>query len=300
MEVKRLAHKLSAVGTVLAAGSTATALLTQLPPGTPESWMQPLHAVAIGTVILGGLLSAVGKVLMAWDADEDQANLLAAARKVATVVLIVVCMGFLTGCETSVAVKKSSTDAASAVSGTKNKDVPFIANFIANTWATHETNESTRLFNAALAENSVAATVATTLPTAGTAPPAAPVVKVVPEAIRAALQAKHDNDAKLIAIGQQQIYQAVLNRFAGNLNAAEALLDGQQNYYSTVGANQSTLQSGLDATLATFQQFAPVIATALTPTPATATVKSTTTTTVPKSTTTTTTVTAPVTGAIVN
>lgn len=173
----------------------------------------------------------------------------------------------LTGCTTSVAIAKSQKDVSTAVSATATQDVPFIAHFIADTWAAHETAEATRLFNAAIAENSVSATIApagTTIP-APTTPQTTATVRVVPEPMRTNLQAKHDQDLAQIAIGKQQIYQAVINRFAGNLAAAQALLDGQANYYKTVGANQSTLQTGLDGVLNLFQQFAPVISTALAP-----------------------------------
>ena len=264
MEVKRLAHKLSAVGTVLAAGSTATALLTQLPDGTPDSWIQPLHAFAIGTVILGGALSAIGKILMAWDADEDQANLMAAARKGSTVVLLVVCMGLMSGCQTSVAVTKATADTSTAVSGIKS-DVQFVANLIASNWASHETDQANRLYNDAIKADMVNATIAPSVPDATTTNPAtAPkVVQVVPEPTRTILSNKLNADLAAIAIGQQQIYQSVLNRFAGNLTAAQNLLQGQQQYYATAGATNSTLSSGTSTILSLFQQFAPVIANAI-------------------------------------
>lgn len=174
------------------------------------------------------------------------------------VILALLCLSMLTGCETSVAVKKSQQDATAAVNATKTEDVPFIAKFISDTWADHETRAATRVFNAALAENTVLAAVTPAIPSPGT-PPAVATVKVVPEAQRAAAQAKHDQDLAQIEIGRQQIKQAVINRFEGNLAAAQALQQGQANYYKTTGATTSTLQAGLDGALAAFQQFAPVI-----------------------------------------
>lgn len=177
-------------------------------------------------------------------------------------VFLLLSLSILSGCTASVAVNKSNEDVKRAVVGTAQKDVPFIAHFIADTWADHETAHANRLFNAALAENSVNATVAGTLPAPGSVlPPNATIIKVVSEPLRAALQAKHDSDMAQIAIGRQQIYQAVINRFAGNLAAAQALLDGQSNYYKTAGANESTLQAGLDGALAAFGKLAPIIST---------------------------------------
>lgn len=105
MEIKRLAHKLSAVGSLLGGGSTVTALMTQLPPGTPDSWEKTLHLFAIGTVILGFLMSAAGKIMMGWEADE-QAEVLGQVRAIAkkagqvtTIVLLSLSMLFLNGCK---------------------------------------------------------------------------------------------------------------------------------------------------------------------------------------------------------
>lgn len=189
------------------------------------------------------------------------------------VLLVVVLIGMLlivlttSGCTTSVAIAKSNAAIQTSVNATATNDVPFIAGFIADTWAAHETEEANRLFNRALASHLVTATVATTaviLPSPGTPPPST-TVQTVDETIRQALQAKHDTDLKQILVGQQQIKQAVINRFAGNLAAAQALLDGQSKYYQTAGANASTLQTGLDGILQAFQTFAPVISTVLAP-----------------------------------
>lgn len=171
----------------------------------------------------------------------------------------------LTGCTASVAATKSSSDASKAVMGTQ-QDVIFIANLIANNWAQHETEQANRLYQAAIRADTVSATV---VPQANAIPNVvapAVTVQVVAEPTRTILQNKLNADLAAIAVGQQQIYQSVVNRFQGNLTAAQNLLQGQQQYYATAGAQQTTLQQGTQTILDLFQQFAPVIATAITPT----------------------------------
>lgn len=184
--------------------------------------------------------------------------------------LVIPALLMLPGCNDSAAVAQANADAQTAVNALA-ATVPGTANFIATTWANHETALAKRRYAGVRAENSVLVTVPATAPT-GTTPATilnpAPI-RVVPEPLNATLQAQYDSDLAQIPIGQQQIYQAVINQYAGNLAAVQALQTGQANYYATAGAAQSTLSTGLNATLAAFQQFAPVIAAAVTPAPKT-------------------------------
>lgn len=178
--------------------------------------------------------------------------------------LLILALPFLSGCQTSVAVTQSNKDAQAAVAGT-GQDVEFIANLIASNWASHEAEKANRLFQDALKADAVSATVA---PPANAVPnpaPPASTVLVVPEPTRTILQDKLSAELAAIAVGKQQIYQSVINRFAGNLTAAQTLMQGQQQYYATAGAQATTLQQGTQTILDLFQQFAPVVATAIAP-----------------------------------
>ncbi len=226
----------------------------------------PIQEMDIMTLV-GGVFGGIG-FMVSRDNDKTSEDVGVkpaglSVQDAAKLCVMVSMLPLMAGCTSSVSVTKANADTVRAVKATAEQDVPFIAGFISQTWADHETNQANRLFNAALAENSVQASLSPQIPAAdGTAPK---TVQVVPEPQRSMLQAKHDQDLAQIAVGKQQIYQAVINRFAGNLAAAQALLDGQAAYYKTAGANTSTLQLGLDGVLAAFEKFAPVISTAVAP-----------------------------------
>lgn len=200
------------------------------------------------------------------DTEEIKYRLLPGSRSAAVLPLLMIfVLLMLPGCQKEDAIAESNVDALAAVNAVA-ATIPNTANFIASTWADHETALAKRHYAASRLENSVLVTMPVTAPTSTT--PATNLnpspVRVVPETANSALQSLYDADIAQIAIGRQQIYQAVINQYSGNLAAAQALLQGQANYYATAGANQSTLQTGLNSALTVFQQFAPVLATAAT------------------------------------
>jgi hypothetical protein len=157
------------------------------------------------------------------------------------------------------------SNASNYVNATATQDVPFVAKLVSDEWAQRETTIANNLLAAALKETAASAQAApaTVLDASGKT---APNLTLYAQG-QTVCQAKNANDLKLIEIGRQQLYQAVVNRFAGNLVGAQALLTGMNNYYATTASTTSTLQQGTAATIQAFQNLAPVLATALAPAP---------------------------------
>lgn len=169
------------------------------------------------------------------------------------------------GCTVSTAIGNSNSDALKSVNGTAG-DVTFIANFIANNWSAHENSAAAAELKGAIAENSVSVNVGNPNPAGLQAS-----VKTIDANLQQKLNDAYQAKLARIAVERQQIFAAVVNRFQGNLSAVQALLQGQQNYYATVGTNNSTIDTTIGSVLDAFQQFAPVLISKITPATAAAT-----------------------------
>lgn len=166
------------------------------------------------------------------------------------------------GCQTTVAVGKSVSDTKTAVAAAST-DIQFLATYISDAWAAKETDCATRNYKAALASHAVQATVQVLPNAAAGATATAQTITTVDENIRMAEDANNKRVLAQIEIGRQQLKTTIINRYSANIAVAQALLQGQANYYNTTATTNSTLQTGVDSALAEFAKLAPVIAQAV-------------------------------------
>lgn len=233
--------------------------------GDTHTWQ---YAVASALLFVGCAFIAIGDIISMFASDDTPTfQVPPRAPMLLLALLALSALLCLSGCQKDDAIAEANADTEKAVTALATT-VQGTADFIAETWANHETALAKRRYAAVRAENSVMAMPVTTPSSTAAATVLNPApVRVLPEPAAMALQAQYDADIAQIAIGKQQICQAVINQYTGNLAAAQALLQGQANYYATAGANNSTLQTGLDSALSVFKQFAPVLATAIAPKP---------------------------------
>lgn len=265
MNWKTFGHKLSAVGTLLAGGSIATAFLTVVPADAPQTWIQIVHNIAIGSVIVGAVLSGFGKVISTWlDTDDDEApEKQFPPPHVPLVIIALLCLASLAGCASTVEVRKSVKDQTTATAAA-SEDIKFLAGYIADAWAAKEIECAVVINKAAIKSHTVQAQVvatATTIP--DPANPAPKTISTVDENTRASLVADHNRVLARIEFNRTKLKATIIARYTQNIAAAQALLQGQANYYAQSDST-STLQTGIDSALTEFQKYAPLIVDAVT------------------------------------
>ena len=102
IKAKVFALKLSAVGSLLATGSVATAFI--IPAEAPKGWQEGLHTAAICTIVIGGIMSFLGKLILSWIKADEEANAALKAQPIVTTtvsMMAVIALGsVLSGCST--------------------------------------------------------------------------------------------------------------------------------------------------------------------------------------------------------